>query len=424
MIRNAYQHYTRRGFLGAGAAAFAGRARGANDRIAVGFIGNGIRNGALMKMFLPLADCQCVATCDPFRDRREKRAREIEEFYAKTNAAGSYKGCAAYNDFRELLARKDIDAVAIATPDHWHVPIALAAVRAGKDIYVEKPLGLSINQGRALREALRKTGRVFQYGTQQRSSQHIRHGCELVRNGRIGKVHTVVVLAPNGARGGSASPMPAPEGFDYEMWTGPAPMRPYSDDRCLRPGHYHIYDYCLGFIAGWGAHPVDVAQWGLGTDDTSPVEYEGTGYIPKQGLYTSIANWTVRARYANGATLHFMDDHTNLTKFIGTEGWVAISRTSLDAEPKSLLKSEIGANETRLHESSDHAQDFLNSIRSRESTANPIESAVRSDSISHLSDIAIRVGRRIRWDPAAERIVDDAAASRMLDRPLRGPWSL
>jgi len=396
-----------------------------SDRITVGFIGCGIRGGdGLIKMFLPLSGCQCVAVCDPFRERRERRAAQIDAHYTTTLGGGSFNGCAAHNDFRELLRRTDIDAVAIATPDHWHVPIAIAAVRAGKDVYVEKPLGLSINQGRALRKAVLEHKRVFQYGTQQRSSRHIRFGCELVRNGRIGKVHTVVVLAPSGARGGSTSAQPVPEGFDYELWTGPAPMRPYTDDRCLRPGHYHIYDNAIGYIAGWGAHPLDVAQWGLGTDHTSPVEYEGAGFIPKQGLYNAISNWSVRCRYADGVVMHFMDDHVNLTKFIGSEGWVAISRSSLDAEPSSLLKSEIGPNEIRLHESTNHAQDFLNATRSRKPSVNPIESAVRSDAISHLSDIAIRTGRRIRWDPAEERILDDAEASRRLDRPMRDPWAL
>jgi predicted dehydrogenase len=401
------------------------RAVAANDRIAVGFIGTGTRGGSgLIKMFLPLGDCQCVATCDPFKDRREAWAKQIDDYYAQRSASGSYRGCAAYNDFRELLQRKDLDAVAIATPDHWHVPIALAALRAGKDIYLEKPLGLTINQGKALRETVKKTGRVFQYGTQQRSMPHVRYGCELVRNGRIGKVHTVVVLAPSGARGGSTTPMPVPEGFDYGMWQGPAPERPYTDDRCLRPGHYYIYDYCLGFIAGWGAHPLDVAQWGLGTDHTSPVEYEGTGVIPREGLYTSISNWTVRCRYSGGVTMHFMDDHADLTKFIGDEGWVAVSRAALDAEPRSLLKSQIAANEIRLHESKNQAQDFLNSVRNRQETVNPIESAVRSDAISQLSDIAIRTRRRIRWDPVKERILGDGAASKLLERPLRKPWTL
>lgn len=405
----------RREVLTGTAAAFAVPA---SDRINVGFIGAGTRGGdGLIKMFLPLSDCRCAAVCDTFRDRRERRTGQIDEYYRT-------KGCTAIADFRELLARKDIDAVAIATPDHWHALIAIAAARAGKDIYLEKPLALTVEQGKAVRAAVRKHGRVFQYGTQQRSMAHVRHGCELVRNGRIGKVHTVEVSAPCGRRGGSTDPMAIPEGFDYEMWTGPAPMRPFTKERAVEPGHYHIYDYALGMIAGWGAHPLDVAQWGLGTDGASPVEYEGTGRVPHEGLYDAISNWTVRCRYANGVVMHFTDDHSDRTRFIGTEGWVSIRRSGLETEPAWLAKSEIRPDGVRLHRSANQAQDFLDSIRSRKETVNPVESAVRSDAISHLADIAIRTGRKIRWDPAGERIIDDAAASRMLDRTVRAPWRL
>lgn len=423
---------SRRAFLASAAATafttniFTEPLRGANDRVNVGFIGTGTRGGdGLIPDFLRVADCQCVAISDAFQDRREKRAKQIEDFYA-TSSGNSYKGCDKHADFRELLNRKDIDAVAIATPDHWHVLAALAAVRAGKDVYLEKPLTIALNQAKVLRQELRRTGRVFQYGTQQRSSDHIRRGCELVRNGRIGKVHTVVVLAPCGERGGSTTPQPVPEDFDYEMWTGPAPMRPYNDDRCRKPwpGHYFIYDYCLGFIAGWGAHPLDVAQWGLGTDDTSPIEYEGQGFIPKQGLFDAIANWTVRARYANGVVLDFMDDHANQTKFIGSEGWISISRAELNAEPKSILESQLGPNELRLPVSASHAQNFIDSVRSRKPAISPFEAAIRSDTISHLSNIAIRTGRKIQWDSSREEIRNDAEASRMLDRPIRAPWKI
>jgi predicted dehydrogenase len=423
---------TRRGFVASSAAAltaniFTGRLRGANDRVNVAFIGTGTRGGdGLIPMFLRVADCQCVATCDAFADRREARAQQINDYYAGKFGQGTYKVCATYADFREMLNRKDIDAVAIATPDHWHVLAALAAVRAGKDIYLEKPLSISVYQEKVLRQELLRTGRVFQYGTQQRSMEHVRHGCELVRNGRIGQVHTVEVLAPCGDRGGSTAPQPIPEGFDYEMWTGPAPMRPYNDDRCRKPwpGHYFIYDYCLGFIAGWGAHPLDVAQWGLGTDDISPVEFEGKGFIPKQGLFDAIANWTVRAKYANGVVMDFMDDHINLTKFIGTDGWISISRKELDAEPKSVLDSVVGPSEIHLTASASHAQNFIDCVRSRHLTISPFEAAIRSDAISHLSNIAIRTGRKIRWDPVREEIIDDSEASRMLDRSIRPPWKI
>ena len=416
----------RRHFIGGAVAAVAAgnRAVAANDKVNVAFIGVGTRGGdGLIPMFLSVPDCQAVAVCDPWQYRRESRAKRIEDYYAKRDGAGRYKGCAMYADFRQVLERKDIDAVVIATPDHWHIPLAILAARAGKDIYLEKPLGVSLTQAKKLRKALTDNKRVFQYGTQQRGSTHIRVGCELVRKGRVGKVHTVVVLAPGGDRGGTTDAMPVPEGFDFEMWLGPGPRRPYNDLLCKAawPGHYYCYDYCLGFIAGWGAHPLDVAQWGLGSDNTSPVEYEGTGYVPKSGLFTAISNWVVRARYANGVTMHFMDDPTNLTKFIGDEGWIALSRNSITASPKTLLPADLTV---QKGEDRNHAIDFIQAVRSRGQTEAPFEAAFHSDAISHLSNIAIRVGRRIKWDPVRQVIIDDSEASKMLDRPQRDPWKV
>jgi hypothetical protein len=392
----------------------------ANDRVNVAFIGAGIRGGdGLIPMFLPIGECQAVAVCDAWKDRRENRARKIEDFYAKRDGVGSYKGCAQYADFREVLARKDIDAVAIATPDHWHIPLAIMAARAGKDIYLEKPLGISLVQAKKLRQVLAENKRVFQYGTQQRGSEHVRKGCELVRKGRAGKIHTVVVLAPGGNRGGSTEAMPVPEGFDFEMWLGPGPKRPYNDMLCQSPGHYFCYDYCLGFVAGWGAHPLDVAQWGLGTDHTSPVEYEGTGFIPKSGLFTAIPNWSVRAKYANGVTMLFMDDPRNETKFIGEEGWISITRSAITSNPKELVDPEV---QVVKGGDVEHGRNFIQAVRTRGATETPFEAAVRSDTISHLSNVAIRTGRKIKWDPVREEVVDDPEASRMLDRPQRDPW--
>lgn len=399
----------------------------ASDRINMGFIGLGTRGGdGLVKHFTKLPDCQCVATCDPFKDRREHWAKYIDGVYASRDGKPSYKGCATYNDLRELLRRKDLDAVAIATPDHWHVPAGIAAVKAGKDIYVEKPLGLTMRQNLALRAAVNKHQRIFQYGTQQRSMPHLLHGCELVRNGRIGKVHTVEVIAPAGSPGGVKDPMPVPDGFDYDLWLGPAPVTPYTKDRCIGYGRYFIYDYSIGYLGGWGAHPLDIMQWGLDTDKTSPVEYEGAGVIPKEGLFDAVTTWEMRCKYANGIQVKFISGPINLTKFIGPDGWIALSREKArsDAFPKSLFTSEIKPHEIRLHNSPNHYQDFLTSIKSRKPTVNPIESAVSSDAISQLSDIAIRTGRKIQWDPARERIVGDAEAAKMLDRPMRKPWRL
>jgi glucose-fructose oxidoreductase len=395
----------------------------AGERITLGHIGVGGRGGGVLRGFLGLPDVQCVAVCDPFGSKRDAWVERIDQHYAKQSDAGSYHGCAAYNDFRELLARDDIDAVVIATHDAWHVPIAIAAARAGKDVYVEKPLGVSVEQDIALREALRRYGRVFQYGTQQRSLRHCRFGCELVRNGRIGEVQSILVTAPAGSGGGSTEPMPVPDDLDYDMWLGPAPVTPYTSDRCSTQGTYFIYDNSIGFLGGWGAHPLDILDWAYGSDDMMPVEYEGTGAIPTEGLYDTVTTWDISCRYPNGVPLDFRNGR-DLTKFVGSEGWVAISRGGIDAEPKSLLSSSIAPDEIHLVESANHARNFIDSIRTRTPAVSTIESAVRSDTVSHLSDIAIRTGRPISWDPAGETIVGDDSARRMLSRPMRSPWRI
>jgi len=401
----------------------------ASERITLGHIGVGGQGSGLVEYgFLPLDDAQCVAVCDPFESRRDNIAKRIDERYAKRIGMGSYKGCAKYNDFRKLLARDDIDAVVVATPDHWHVPISMAAVRAGKDLYVEKPLGLSLAEDRAVRDAVNRFGNVFQYGTQQRSSRAFRFACELVRNGRIGRLHTIEATCEGSAEGGSTEPIPVPQGFDYSMWLGPAPMAPLTYDRCiardyLKRGGWYISDYALGFIAGWGAHPLDIAQWGNDTDHTSPVEYEGTGTFPTEGLFDTATSWDIWCRYSNGVKLHFKSG-VHATRFIGTEGWVKVNRNGIWTNPASLLKSAIDPDEIHLYESRNHQHNFLDCVRSRSATISPVNAAVRSDTISHLSDIAIRTGRTIVWDPEKEEIIGDRGASALLGRSYREPWHL
>ncbi len=388
------------------------------NRITVGQIGAGGRGSGQARSFAHSDACRVVAVCDPFRDRREKNAEHVNQIY-KGNV------CTPYNDLREMLAREDIDAVGICTPDHWHVPAALLAVRSGRHVYVEKPLGMSVEQDIALREACRQYGAVFQYGTQQRSQEHIRFGCELVRNGRIGKLLSVEVLSPASGQGGSTEPIPVPEGFDYDLWLGPAPEAPYTKDRCTPQGAYFISDYALGFIAGWGAHPLDVAVWGLGdTREAVPVEYEGRGAFPTEGLYDTATSWDVRGKFANGVEFRFRGPGENLTIYTGERGRVHISRGYLKTEPESLKNEVIGPGEVRLYRSVNHTQNFLDCIRTRQRTVSPVETAVLSDTISQLSDIAIRTGRKIRWDPKGERILGDEGASRMLKRGMRGPWTL
>jgi len=428
------KHLTRRAFL-KGAAVSAGAAlalptivpssvfgaAAPSNRVILGHIGVGGQGSGLLGGFLGLAQGQCVAICDPIKQRREGQAARVESHYASRSDKGTYKGCKAYNDFRDLLARDDLNAVVIATPDHWHVPTALAAVKAGKDVYVEKPLGVSVAENKALRGAVHRHGAIFQYGTQQRCfNTQCGFACELVRNGYIGELKAIHVVAPDGATGGDPTPQPVPEGLDYDLWLGPAPVKPYTHDRVFGGGRWFIYDYALGFIAGWGAHPLDIAHWGY---PHIPVEYEGTGVIPTEGLFDTIVHWDVRGRYAGGVEFT-LKPGGDKTTFVGTEGWVAPSRGGISAEPESLLKVKIKPTEVHLLQENHHYQNFLSAVLSRKTPASDIDSAVQSDFISHLSDIAIRTGRKIKWDPKTEQIVGDEQASRMLSRALRSPWRL
>lgn len=381
----------------------------ASDRITVGHIGVGNRGRAVLGNIRRCRDAQSVAVADPYQDRREGIARQI--------------GGKAYRDFRELLSRDDIDAVVVATPDHWHVPIAIMAARAGKDAYVEKPLGVSISQDLLCRKVFKQHGRIFQYGTQQRSLAHCRFGCELVRSGRVGKVHTIEVIAPDGGQGGSTKEVPVPAGFDYEMWLGPAPRAPYTASRCNPTGTYWIYDYSIGYLGGWGAHPLDIMVWGSDADLAGPITVEGTGVIPTKGLYNTVIHWDIEAQLGDDVRMTFKPG-SDSTRFIGADGWVEVRRNGIDAHPKSLLKEKLGPDDVALIESPDHGQNFIDAVKSRRPAISNLPDAVRSDVISHLCDIAIRTGRKIAWDPSQETIVGDAAATQMLNRPMRPPWKI
>jgi hypothetical protein len=396
-------------------------AQAPSNRVTLGHIGVGGQGSGLLQGFMGQPRAQTIAVCDPIQDRRQAAARRVEQLYASQRQKDQYSGCKDYNDFREMLARTDLDAVVIATPDHWHVPIALAAVRAGKDVYVEKPLGLSMEQNQALRSAVHLHGRVFQYGTQQRSfNQHCGFACELLQNGYLGELKAIHTVAPNGETGGKFVPQNPLPGLDYDLWLGPAPWQPYTADRVLGVGRWHIYDYAIGFLGGWGAHPLDIAHWGY---PHIPVEYEGTGRIATSGLFDTVVDWKVKGAYSSGVEFSLTTGGDE-TRFVGTEGWVAASRGGIRAEPASLLRVKIKPNEIHLLQDNDHYRDFLTGVRTRRTPISNIDSAVQSDFISHLSDIAIRSGRRIRWDPKTEKIVGDEAASRRMRRAMRGPWTL
>jgi len=410
-------------FIPAGVLGGAGLAA-ASDRIVLGCIGLGWMGTGNMKNFLARPNVKVVAVCDVDVEHRNA-ARDI------VNKKYGNRDCAAYNDFRELLAREDIDAVSIATPDHWHAIPAVKAARRGKDIYGEKPLAYNIAEGRAICDALEKYGAIWQTGSWQRSQFQFRRACELVRNGRIGNVHTVTVGLPYG-NGGSleTKPSPVPEGFDYDTWLGPAPWAYYCAGRC----HFNfrwISDYAGGQITDWAGHHCDIAQWGMGTEYTAPIEVKGKGVFPRaeNGLYDTIEAYRFECKYAEGFTMIVCDvkQHPkgNMgTLFEGSEGWLYVRRGFWDAHPKSILQSTIGPNETHLYESDDHIGNFLDCVRTRKQTIAPAEVAHHSIMIGHLGIAAMKLGRTLKWDPKKEVFTNDTAANRLLSRPMRSPWRL
>jgi predicted dehydrogenase len=409
----------------------------------LGFIGVGNMGRRHLDSFLGFDDVHIAAVCDVRRSFRQAAKEKVNRIYG----AGD---CAAYVDYRELLSRSDIDAVAIVTPGHWHALIGIEAAGNRKAIYCEKPLDNHVAANKAFRDAVNRSGVTFQFGTQQRSDAKFRQACELARSGRFGRLHTIMVgsLPSISFPSQRTEPVPAKEEFDYDMWLGPAPRAAYQYERCASRtmgsvGVWpHIYDYSLGGIGGaWGIHHVDIAQWGNGTEDTGPVEIRGSGILPEDGLTDTLIEWDIEMVYANGVRLLYMDTNTAMKRrwqfrqhslqwpgcgilFVGSEGWVLAGRGNIHAEPKSLLKTVLGKGEARLYRSDDHRRNFIDCVRNGGKTICPIEAAVRSDTICHLSDVAARLGRTLRWNPQEEQFVGDAEANRMLIRPLRSPWHL
>jgi predicted dehydrogenase len=330
------------------------------------------------------------------------------------------------------VAQADIDAVSIVTPDHWHTLPAIAAAKAGKDIFLEKPLTLTIEEGRALSDTVRRYNRVFQVGSQQRSDTRFRQACELVRNGRIGKVHTVKVGFGTDPGTGIEPVMPVPDNLNYDFWLGPVPWASYTEKRVHpqkdygRPGWLRIADYGAGMITGWGAHHNDITQWGLGTEYTGPVEIEGQTEYPKDGLWDVHGPFRIEYTYANGVKVICADEEKvkSGVTFEGDQGWVWVTRGRIDAEPKSLLTSTIGPNEIQLYKSNNHKGNFLDCVKSRAMTIAPVEIAHRSCTVCLLGDIAMHLGRKLKWNPDKEEFIGDEQANRMRARTMRSPWTL
>lgn len=420
------------------------------NRITLGVIGCGPQGRADLKNFLSQPDCQVVAVCDVKTDQLELGKKAVNDRYANAD-------CRTYRDFRELVARQDIDACLIATPDHWHVLNALAAVNSGKDVYVEKPLGVSLEEGQALRAAVHRKKRVFQFGTQQRSAKTFRLAAELVRNERIGKLQHINVWAPGSTPGGSRKQVTPPPELDYDLWLGPAPFSPFTENRCTDVSNLKTWwfnsDFALGFIAGWGIHPLDIALWGAGKAFEGPVVVEGRGnFRAAEGECDTATVWEVDYRFASGVTMTFVGTPngenrgkptgepslhaeewaqrygriaSHGTAFEGADGWVHVDRTGINLNPKELGSLDPEGFTTKLYESSNHARNFLDCVKSRAETICSIDTALAAEALCHTADIAIRLGRKLTFDFKHERFVNDVSANQRLQiRPRRKPWQV
>ena len=408
-----------------------------SDKITVGCIGMGGMGLVDMKSFLFESNARIVAVCDVDANHLYRAKNIVDQKYGNND-------CAVFGDFRELIARDDIDVVTVTTPDHWHAIPAIAAAKAGKDIYGEKPLAHNLLEGRAICDAVERYGCIWQTGSWQRSQANYRFACELVLNGRIGKVHTVEVGLPGEyeIRGNETKTVTKPpKEFDYDFWLGPAPYADYIPARV----HYHwrwIREYGGGQLMNTVNHDVDIAHWGLGLDYTGPVEIEGTGKKPKSSLYNCFTQYRIKTKYANGIEMIILGagmpdaagnaDILEGVKWIGENGWVFVARGRIDAHPKLLLREVFSPDEIHLHQARSaidsveqgHIRNFLDCVKSRAQTVAPSEIAQRSTTIGHLGQISMLLGRKIRFNPETEEIIGDETATRMLGSSMRSPWRL
>lgn len=385
---------------------------GANDRILTGHIGVRNQGGSNLRSFIN----QAVAVCDVDSEVLGKAVKQVEQ---------SGRPCEAFSDYRRLLERKDIDAVVISTPDHWHALMTIHACQAGKDVYCEKPLSLTIAEGRQMVTAARQGQRIVQTGSQQRSDKGFRLACELVRAGRVGTLQQVLVGIPGPNHPGEpiADSAPPPE-LNYDLWLGPAPMRPYNSKRV----HYNFrffWDYSGGQMTNFGAHHIDIAHWGMGVDQSGPSEVEGTATFHPQGWHEVTETCRVTYRYPNNVTMivgQIQPDIPEGTTFIGDRGRIFVTRGKLTSSPENLVSDPLPDSAERLYVSDNHHANFLDCVRSRKLPICDVEIGHRSATACHLGNLAVRLKRKIRWDAMTEQIVDDAEAAAMLSRPYREPW--
>ncbi len=393
-----------------------------SNRIVMASIGVGGQGSHDCRALMSVPDVQMVAVCDVDAGHLARAKKMVDDLNEQRKRGGP---CDAYNDFREVIARDDIDAVMIAPPDHWHAVMSVAAAKAGKDIYCEKPLANSIPEGRAVVDAVRRYRRVFQTGSHERSRDNARYACELVRNGRIGKLHTIRVNMPVDNHGptGNHPVMPVPEGFDYNLWLGPAPFEPYTEKRCHFYFRY-ILDYSGGEMTDRGAHIIDLGQLGNGSDKEGPVSVQGTGWFPEDGLFNTAMSYKFEFEYANGVRMIGESKAPRGIKFEGDDGWIFIHihGGDLRAEPASLLKEVLGPEELHLGRSRGHHQDFIDCVKTRRDPKAFVEAGHHTATMCHLANVAIKLGRKLPWDPLKEQFIDDDEANRMIIPSMRGPW--
>ncbi|MCF7734396.1 MAG: Gfo/Idh/MocA family oxidoreductase [Akkermansiaceae bacterium] len=405
----------------------AGGATSANNRIGLGLIGCGGQGSGDLFGLMNSSEIQALAVCDPDKSHQDNAKAEVEKRYAKDKASGVYKGCQAYGDFRELCARKDIDAVIIGTPDHWHALAALEALRNGKDVYCEKPITHLFAEGQILYREVAKRKAIFQTGSQQRSNTRFRVAAEAVLNGLLGKIQHVEVGLPtgNGTKEEGKIAQEIPAGLDYNTWCGPSRLLPYHKDRL----HWN-WRWCLDFGGGqlmdWIGHHNDIAHWGLGLDQSGPIKVEAKGFLfPESGMYDNPINYEVLSHYAAGYTVSISNKHQMGAKWIGENGWIFVDRGKLEASNKEWITESTDRGPIKAYKSNDHRQNFIEGIRTRKECICPAETAHRSITPGHLGYVSQALGRALKWDPAKEEVIGDAEADALLKKVnYRGDWKL
>lgn len=399
-----------------------------SNRLQMAQVGCGSMGGGNMHSFLGIPEIQIIAVCDVDSTHAKEKKRWVDEKYANSD-------CRIYGDYRQLLEKENLDCVSHALPDHWHAPVTIACARKGLDMYGEKPFARSIAEGRAMCDAIERYGLIWQTGSWQRSVINFHHAAELVRNGRIGDVKYVEVGLPNGGGGPQPNIVQQPDHIDYDMWLGPAPWRPYQNfswqvnDEKYGP-HWDwrwIMDYSGGQLTDWAGHHVDIAHWGLGLDRTGPVEIEGKGQYPTDGIYDVPYAYDFMCTYANGVKMRVanasVQPHGMGACWYGDKGWIHVNRSGTWASDPAILQEKIGPNEILLYKSENHHQNFVDCVKTRKESIAPAEVAHRSISVGLLGEIAMLTGRRLRWNPETEKFINDDA-NRYLMRPYRAPWHL